>query len=159
MRGATLLSETMAQYSALMVMEHEYNRDMMRKFLQYEADNYLKNRGDEQLDERPLMEVEPTQGYVHYRKGSVVMHHLKELIGEDKVNAALRNLVEKFAYKGEPYPTSVDLIEALREQTPPEYQSVITDSFEKITLFGNRAFEATWKKDNNGQYEVELTVE
>ncbi|MFK7817992.1 MAG: M1 family aminopeptidase, partial [Planctomycetaceae bacterium] len=159
MRGATLLSETMAQYSALMVMEHEYNRDMMRKFLKYEADNYLKNRGGEQLDERPLMEVEPTQGYVHYRKGSVVMYHLKELIGEDKVNAALRNLVEEFAYKAEPYPTSVDLIEALREQTPAEYQSVITDSFEKITLFGNRALEATWKKIDGGQYEVELTVE
>ncbi len=35
MQGATLLSETMAQYSALMVMEHEYGRDTMRKFLEY----------------------------------------------------------------------------------------------------------------------------
>jgi ABC-2 type transport system permease protein len=39
--GATLLSETLAQYSALMVMEKEYGRDMMRKFLAYETDLHL----------------------------------------------------------------------------------------------------------------------
>ncbi|MEM7312496.1 MAG: M1 family aminopeptidase, partial [Planctomycetota bacterium] len=58
MQGSTLLSETMAQYSALMVMEKEYGRDMMRKFLQYEMDNYLKSRGNERLKEQPLVKVE-----------------------------------------------------------------------------------------------------
>ena len=90
MQGATLLSETIAQYSALMVMEHEYGRDTMRKFLEYEMDNYLKNRGRETLKERPLLTVEADQGYVHYRKGSVVMYYLKERIGEEAVNRALR---------------------------------------------------------------------
>ncbi len=89
MQGATLLSETMAQYSALMVMEHEYGRDTMRKFLEYEMDNYLKNRGRETLKERPLLTVESDQGYVHYRKGSVVMYYLKERIGEEAINRAL----------------------------------------------------------------------
>ena len=50
MEGATLLSETLAQYSALMVMEKEYGRDMMRKFLKYEMDNYLRSRGQERLE-------------------------------------------------------------------------------------------------------------
>ena len=36
MQGATTLSEMLAQYSALMVMEKEYGRDMVRKFLEYE---------------------------------------------------------------------------------------------------------------------------
>ena len=45
MQGATLLSESLSQYSALMVMEHEYGRDMMRKFLRYEMDRYLRSRG------------------------------------------------------------------------------------------------------------------
>lgn len=159
MRGATLLSETMAQYSALMVMEKEYGRDMMRKFLRYEMDNYLESRGSERLDERPLLEVEPTQGYVHYRKGSVVMYYVKELIGEDKVNLALRNLVEKFAYKGPPYPTSVDLVDSLREQSPEKYHSVLKDLFEEITLFGNRTTEATYTELPDGKFEVTIDVE
>ena len=38
-QGSTLLSETMSQYSALMVMEKEYGREKMRKFLKYDVLN------------------------------------------------------------------------------------------------------------------------
>ena len=162
MRGATFLSETLAQYSALMVMEKEYGRNMMRKFLGYELDNYLRNRGNERLVERPLLEVEPTQGYIHYRKGSVVMYCLKELIGEDNVNAALRSMVDRFAYTNGPYPTSIDLLDALREQTPSQYHGMLTDMFEKITLYGNRTTDATYVEkevDGKTKYEVTIKVE
>jgi hypothetical protein len=47
-----MLSESMAQYSALMVMEKEYGRDMMRKFLKYELESYLRGRG-EGIESRP----------------------------------------------------------------------------------------------------------
>ncbi len=40
-QGATVLSETLAQYSALRVMEDEFGRDKMRRFLAYELDRYL----------------------------------------------------------------------------------------------------------------------
>ena len=159
MQGGTLLSETLAQYSSLMVMEQEYGRDTMRKFLQYEMDNYLRSRGRELLKEQPLLRVEANQGYVHYRKGSVVMYQLKEMIGEDKVNAALRSIVEKFAYKDAPYPTSVDLVDALRAQTPTEMQSLYNDLFEEITLFGNSTTSATCKLRDDGKFDVKIEID
>jgi ABC-2 type transport system permease protein len=159
MEGATLLSETLAQYSALMVMEHAYGRDMMRKFLRYEMDSYLRSRGSDALKEEPLTTVDASQGYVHYRKGSVVLYYLKEMIGENKVNAALQQLVEKFAYKGPPYPTSLDLIAALRDNTPPDQWYLLTDLFERITLFDNRTTDATYRETDDGKYEVTLTFE
>ncbi len=159
MLGSTVLSETLAQYSALMVMEREYGRDMMRKFLEYEMDNYLRSRGRELLEERPLVEVASNQGYVHYRKGSVVMYYLKEMIGENKVNAALRSLIKKFAYQRPPYPTSRDLVQALKQQTPEEMQYLLTDLFEDITLFANRTLNASYKELAAGKFEVTLNVE
>ncbi len=159
MEGATLLSETLAQYSALMVMEKEYGRDMMRRFLRYEMDSYLRSRGAEMLKERPLRRVEANPGYIHYRKGSVVMYYLKETIGEDKVNAALRTLVDRFAYKEPPYPTSTDLIDALREQTPEEHRGLLDELFDRITLFSNRTHEATIRKLAENRWEVTLEVE
>jgi len=159
MQGATLLSETMAQYSALMVMEKEYGRDMMRKFLKYEMDNYLRSRGQERLKERPLLTVEAEQGYIHYRKGSVVLYYLKEMIGEDKVNAALRKMIERYAYAQPPYPTSFDLIDAFREQIPAQYQYLVKDLFEDITLFSNRTLEATAHKRHDGKYDITIAVE
>ncbi len=154
--GATLLSETLAQYSALMVMEHEYGRDMMRKFLKYEMDSYLSSRGSDSLKEEPLSTVDPSQGYVHYRKGSVVLYYLKELIGEESVNAALRQLIKEFAYREPPYPTSLNLIAALRDHTPVDKHYLLTDLFERITLFDNRATAATYRKLENGKFEVTL---
>ena len=40
-QGVTMLDETFAQYSALMVQEHEYGPAQMHKFLKYELDRYL----------------------------------------------------------------------------------------------------------------------
>jgi aminopeptidase N len=131
----------------------------MRRFLRYEMDNYLRFRGAEMLSERPLRRVEANQGYIHYNKGSVVMYHLKEVIGEDKVNAALRTLTERFAYKEPPYPTSSDLIDALREHTPPEHTGLLVELFDQITLFDNRTHSASVKQLAVDRWEVTLEVE
>ncbi len=159
MEGATVLSETLAQYSSFMVMEKEYGRDLMRKFLMLEMDNYLRSRGQERLKERPLLTVESEQGYIHYAKGGVVLYYMKEMIGEDAVNRALRNLILQYAYAPPPYPTSYALVDALREQTPPNLQYLIKDLFEDITLFSNRALAATAVKRADGQYDVTINVE
>jgi ABC-2 type transport system permease protein len=159
MEGATLLSETLAQYSALMVMEHEYGRDAMRKFLKYEMDNYLRSRGAERLKERPLLSVESNQGYIHYRKGSVVLYYLKEMIGEEAVNRALRKVIHQYAYANPPYPTSYVLVDAFKEETPPDLQYLIKDLFEDITVFSNRTLDATAQKRGDGKYDVTVKVE
>ncbi|HEY0372643.1 MAG TPA: hypothetical protein VGD79_11615, partial [Thermoanaerobaculia bacterium] len=44
-QGGTMLVESMAQYSALMVMEKEYGKPKMQRFLRYELDRYLRGRG------------------------------------------------------------------------------------------------------------------
>ena len=159
MQGATLLSETMAQYSALMVMEHEFGRDIMRKFLRYEMDRYLSSRGKERQKERPLLTVEAQQGYVHYRKGSLALYYLKEMIGEEAVNHALRKLIQQYAYAQPPYPTSYVLVDALREQTPADLQYLIKDLFEDITIFSNRTLQAAAHKRADGKYDVTIDIE
>ncbi|WP_461146176.1 ABC transporter permease/M1 family aminopeptidase [Spirosoma pulveris] len=158
MQGATMLSETQAQYSALMVMEKAYDKGRMKKFLKYEMDRYLSSRGTESLKEVPLERVE-NQGYIHYNKGSSVMYYLKELIGESAVNKALQTMVSQYAYRQPPYPVSYNLVDLFRQQTPDSLQSVITDQFERITIFNNRATAASARKLPTGQYEVTVDVQ
>jgi aminopeptidase N len=152
MQGSEMMSESFSQYSALMVMEKEYGKDKMKKFLKYEMDGYLRGRSSEPEAERPLMKTE-SQGYIHYQKGSVVMYYLKEMIGEDSVNSALRMLIDSFAYQNPPYPTSWSAIRAFRQVTPDSLQYVINDLFENITLFNNRVLETTYRK-TGGEYEI-----
>ncbi len=158
MQGATSLSETLAQYSALMVMEKTYGPDNIRRFLKYELDNYLRSRGSERLEELPLYRVE-NQGYIHYQKGGSVMYLLRDQIGEAAVNTALKSLIDRFAFKGAPYPRSLDLVAALRANAPADKQALITDLFERITLYDVKVKDTTARRLANGKWDVAVTVE
>ncbi|MGA9523467.1 MAG: M1 family aminopeptidase [Myxococcaceae bacterium] len=155
--GATALSETLAQYSALLVMERLYGPHQLRRFLKYELDAYLSDRASEPVEERPLLRV-GNQPYIHYRKGSLVTYLLKDRLGEEAVNRALRGLLERHRFRGAPYPTSRALVEALRAEAGPEHQQLITDLFERITLFDLRAGSASVTPRDDGRFDVTLQV-
>jgi ABC-2 type transport system permease protein len=157
-QGATMLSETLAQYSALMVMKKKYGDEKMKRFLRYELDNYLRARGFERKKELPLYRVE-NQGYIHYRKGSLAMYELQDVIGEDNVNRALASYIKKVAFQQPPYTVSRELLAEFRAVTPEDKQYLITDLFESIVLFENRGIEATAKKVGGGAYDVTFRVE
>jgi ABC-2 type transport system permease protein len=159
MQGGTMLSETLAQYSALMVMKRLYGEDKIRRFLKFELDRYLRDRGGEAIEELPLERVE-NQQYIHYRKGSLVMYLLQDRVGEAAVNRALRTVLDKYKFKGAPYPRSIELVEAFRrEAKTPEDQALITDLFERITLYDLRVSEPKAVKRPDGKWDVTVPVE
>ncbi len=159
MQGSTLLSETLAQYSALMVMKELYGEDKIRRFLKFELDQYLGGRKGDVLDEQPLLRVE-NQGHIHYRKGALAMYLLQHRLGEDAVNRALARLVETYRFKGAPYPRSLDLIAELRkEATTPEQQTLITDLFERITIYDLKAKDAVTRRLADGRWSTRITIE
>lgn len=156
-QGATMTSETMAQYSALMVMKHKYGPDQMRRFLKYELDRYLVGRITERKKELPLSRVE-NQSYIHYQKGSLAMYWLQDLVGEDTVNRALAKYVAAVKFRGPPYTGSTELLSYLKAEIPPEHHGVLDDLFETITLFDNRATKAVAKKKDDGTWDITVTV-
>ena len=157
-QGGTFIVESLAQYSALMVMEQMYGPEQIRRFLKYELDRYLRSRGGEVLEELPLVRVE-NQPYIHYQKGGLALYLLKDQIGADKVNEALRGLIAEFAFKPAPYANPTDLIKRFRAVAGPEHQQLITDLFEKITLYDVKVTDAKAKRRTDGRWDVTLEVE
>ena len=157
-RGATVLSETLAEYSALMVMKKTTGADKMRRFLRHDLNGYLRGRSSEIKKEMPLADDE-NQSYIHYQKGSLAMYLLQDIIGEDKVNGVLRELLQTHGGKGPPYASVTALIDGLRKVTPPAQAYLIDDLFEKIVLFDNRALSARARKLPDGRYEVTINVQ
>ncbi len=158
-QGAAMLSESLSQYSALMVMKHEYSMENMKEFLKEEMNRYLSGRSGEQKREMTLTKVE-SQSYIHYGKGAVNMFALQDYVGEDSVNAALRRFVGDWHAYGDKdrYPSTKDLIPYLREVTPDSLQFLVTDLFEKIILFENKVNDATVVKTGDQEWEVTLDV-
>jgi ABC-2 type transport system permease protein len=158
-QGATFVVETMAQYSALMVMKQLYGPDKMRRFLKYELDNYLRNRGNEAIEELPLLKVE-NQGYIHYRKGSVVLYLLQDRLGEDRVNAMLAGLFQRYRFSGPPYMSPQVLADGFKSLArTPEERQLVSDLLERITVFDLKASTATTRRLADGRWETRLTVD
>lgn len=156
-QGSAMLCESLAEYSALLVLEEKYGERMMRRYLKHELDGYLRGRSGERKKELPLYRVEG-QPYIHYNKGALAFYALADRVGKDKVNAALKRFVEKTKFQVAPYTYTRELLEELRQEIPKEQHGLIEDLFEQITLFDNRATKAVAKKREDGAYEVTLEV-
>ena len=155
-RGHGFLSESLANYSAMMVNEKTYGLASARRVYEFQMQRYLTGRARVGR-EVPLLEVED-QPYIAYRKGAVAMYTLRERIGEARVNAALRRYVEKYRGAGPPYPTSLDLYAELRAVTPEPLQYLLVDLFETATLWEVKTERAVAKPTGTGEYEVVLDV-
>ena len=157
-QGGTVMVETMAQYSAMMVMKQLYGEDQMRRFLKYELDSYLAARGGEAIEELPLERVE-NQDYIHYRKGAVVMYLLQDRLGEDRMNAMLAELLNRYRFKSQPYATSRDLVDGLYSLArAKEERDLIRDLFERITIWDLKAEDAKVRELGDGRFETTLTI-
>jgi hypothetical protein len=130
-----VLSETLANYSALLMLKRLGDETALRGALAYLRTRYLAGRSAGGVAEPPLARVE-TQTWIGYHKGALAMYLLQERMGEERVNRALRRLLQRYRFRGAPYPRSLELVAALRaEAGTAEEQALITDLFERVVLY------------------------
>ncbi|HEX8253776.1 MAG TPA: M1 family aminopeptidase, partial [Thermoanaerobaculia bacterium] len=158
MEGSVVFSETLAQYSAHLVMKKLRGEDQIRRYLQFELDRYLSGRVWD-TDEPPLARA-VGKNHISYRKGSMVMYLLAKRLGDDGVNRALRNMLARYKFKGAPYPRTLDLIAAFRaEAKNDEDRALITDLFERVTLYDLEAGTPRAVQRPDGKWDVTLPIE
>lgn len=155
-KGRGFVSESLANYSAMLVTEKVLGPAEARSVYDYQMNRYLQRRGETGRDV-PLLEVDD-HPHVSYGKGAVALYTLREHIGNEAMNAALRRFLEKYRGAGPPYPTSLDLYAELRAVTPPSLHYLLTDLFETMTLWDVKTQSAITRRLPDGKYEVTLEV-
>jgi ABC-2 type transport system permease protein len=160
MEGSSVLSETLANYSAMVMLTRLRGEDETHRGLQQLRDRYLSRRAaGRSVKEPPLARVE-TESWITYQKGAHVMHLLQARLGEERVNRALRRLLQRYRFKGAPYPRSLDLVQALREEArTEEEQNLITDVFERVILYDLKVSEPTAVRRADGKWDVTVPIE
>ncbi|MYN46029.1 ABC transporter permease [Pseudoduganella sp. FT93W] len=157
MQGGPLITESLAEYAALMTTEQQYGKAAVQRLLRWDLDEYLRGRSADRIGELPLAQVDE-QVYLQYRKGSLAFYRLRAALGEAAVNQALRSLLTAHRYQPAPYVTSADLLAQLRAQTPAAQQPLLTDLFERIVLYDNRVLAASTRQRPDGRWEVTLKL-
>ncbi len=104
----------------------------------------------------PLLRA--TDRFQWYRKGVLAMCALREYVGAERVNAALRRFFEKYGSATPPLPTTLDLYAELRAVTPEEFRYLLADLFEANTYWelAAKRVEAEWV--GTGEWRVTLDV-
>jgi ABC-2 type transport system permease protein len=156
-QGSAVLSESLSQYAALMVMEKQYGEEKIRKFLTFELDSYLRGRANENLEEMPLLRAE-NQQYIHYRKGSIVMMALRDRIGEQNMNKALKALIAEYKFSDTVHPTTLDLVAALKSVALQEDHAFIDTQFNQISIYDLKIVDTVVNKQKDDEFSVTLTV-
>lgn len=152
--GAPLLSESLAWYSAMGVVEKTYGEEHLRRLLKLMRQAYLTPYARANV---PLLRA--TDWLQAYRKGPFAMYALREYIGEERVNTALRRFFEKHGSGEPPLPTSRDLYRELQAVTPAPLRYLLVDLFEANTFWELAAKRVTARQTETGSWQVSLDVQ
>lgn len=156
--GKKFLTESVAEYVALKVLEKTAGPGEMHKFRRLFLDAYLSSRNKASTVEQPLVKAAANMDYINYRRGGLVLYALSDLIGEENVNRALGDFESTVRYGSPPFPTANNLLRHLSAVTPDSLQYFLTDMIENVTLYDNRITVNGARQLANGEYEVELDL-
>ncbi len=151
--GAPVLSEGVAWYQAMLVVERAKGAAQLRRLLSWMRQPYPIapiRRGE------PLLRgLDP---YMSYRRGPFALYALNQYVGADAVNGALRRLVETHRRAGAPPATTLDLYRELQAATPDSLRYLLRDLFEANTYWQLATERATAAPTGDGRWRVTLDV-
>ena len=151
--GAGLLDVSLETYSAMRVVEETLGPEHLRRYLLSMREGF----GPPRTRAAPPL-LRATDSFSCSRKGPFALYAMREYIGKDRVDDALRSLLKKHGSGVPPLPTSLDLYRELQAVTPDSYQYLLRDLFEKNTFWELETERATAKQTRAGAWQVTLDV-
>ena len=152
--GAPLLSESLAWYSAMAVVEETYGGEQLQRLLGMMREAYLAPRARAGV---PLLRS--SDWFLAYRKGPFAMYALHEYVGADRVNVALRRLLERHGGATPPLPTALDLYRELEAVTPDSLRYLLVDLFAENTYWALETKRVSAQPTGVGSWRVTLDLE
>ncbi|MDM1553127.1 aminopeptidase [Chryseobacterium indologenes] len=112
--GSVMLTETLAMYTEMMLYKKMHGKEQMKERLQIHQQIYDNEKG---LSENlPIYRATGDAPHISYSKGAVAIVKLSDLIGEDKVNTALKAFLSNNQYPKKP--NSLDLLREFYKVSP-----------------------------------------
>ncbi|RYY81100.1 MAG: hypothetical protein EOO15_24800, partial [Chitinophagaceae bacterium] len=152
--GAGVLIEGLSVYAGMQVLEKTYGRGHLQQYVDYLHSSYEMPRS---LATASLLRA--NEDFLYYRKGGLAMHALGRYMGKEKINGALRNLLQKQASGELPHPTTLHLYEALQKVSPDSLHYLLDDLFRENTYWRLKTKHIAAAQTGEGTWKVTMKVE
>ena len=151
--GGPLLTESLAWFSAMCIVAEEHGEEHLQRLLDLmHGDSWtISSRAGP-----PLLRI--YSQFTSYRKGPFAMYALREYLGEDVVNGALRRMFDRFKTGEPPLPASRDLLTELAAVTPDSLRPFLGDLFERNTWWETKTTGVSASPAGKNQWRVTLDV-
>ncbi len=153
--GYSMLTEVLAKYSELVLQEKLYGKYSNNKELKQSIDIYLRNRSRDSETEKPLYSI-GSKPLIYYAKGLHSMTALRDLLGEEKINLALRNLLSK--YRHPHYPSSLNLLDEFYSVADSSQIPIINDLFKRV-VFHDLKIASVAMIEEDGEFKVDVDIQ
>jgi ABC-2 type transport system permease protein len=151
--GAPVMSESVAWYYGMKAVEKARGSEQLERLRSFMREPHPYppiHRGE------PLLRgLDP---YLAYRKGPFALYALSEYLGEERVNGALRRLLEAHRPEEAPLATTLDLYHQLQAVTPGSLRYLLHDLFEVNTNWELAVEQATAEQTAGGGWQVTLDL-
>ncbi|MES2892729.1 MAG: hypothetical protein V4725_11965 [Bacteroidota bacterium] len=152
-QGAGVLIEGLAVYSGMQVLEKTYGEKHLQQYVNFLHSFYEMPRS---LATPSLLQAD--EPFLYYRKGGLALYTLGKYIGKEKVNGALRSLLQQRDSGVIPLPTMLDLYKEIKKVTPDTLGYLLSDLFETNTYWRLKTKQFTSTKIKADQWQVTLKV-
>ncbi|UJH91657.1 hypothetical protein LZ575_02920 [Antarcticibacterium sp. 1MA-6-2] len=149
-----VLIEGLAVYSGLQVLEKTYGGGHLQKYIEFLHSSYAMPRS---LASASLLQAD--EQFLYYKKGGLAMYALSKYVGKQKVNAALRNVLQDHETGKLPLPTSLDLYNELQQATPDSLNYLLKDLFEENTYWRLKTKQFAAEENQQGTWDVTFKVD
>jgi ABC-2 type transport system permease protein len=150
--GLPFLAEGLAWYYSIMMVKATRGEEQVRRLLSFMRLPYPY---------QPIRRGEPLlramDPWMSHRKGPFAMYALTEYAGSDRVNGALRRLVETSDSAGASSVTTLDLHRELKAVIPDSLQYLLHDLFE-VNAYWDLEVQNVTAVENKGAWQVTLDV-
>jgi len=156
--GSLLIPEGISNYDALVINELKDGRGNLRNTIINPLWYYLFIRRHMDEPERPI--IKANQSVEWGFKTGTVLYGLREMIGKERMNKALLEFKNTYAFKSSgPFAGAQDLYRVLQKYTPDSLQYYINDTWKKITIYDNKIISSHIKPTGRpNEYEINFKV-
>lgn len=155
-KGRPVLTETLAMYTELMLNKQVADSAAIINLVKMYKGFYFSESVFSK--ENPLYKAGSEEAFLSYYKGIVVMYQLQLLMGEEKINVALRNLLLKHTYPLVPAST-IDLLHQLYTAGTGDQRVYIDGLFKQIITHDIKINSAEVKTVADKKFELSFDID
>jgi aminopeptidase N len=123
-RDSSFLSESLAKYIELVILEKHYGEKAMLALVEIEQERYNLNQRNNMQSSVAL--IDATQEHDIHSRATLAFAKLRETVGDKPITAALKSLWLQHAYPNTPA-TSMDFVRALKRHSAVKNHPMIND--------------------------------